>query len=374
MKVLIIIDSLGAGGAEKSTAVLADSLKHNNILFEIICLYKQDIGVQYELQEKGYVIRFLQPAGFFAQVKEITEIISSGNFHLVHSILFNSNLRTRFAKRRLNFIHLESLVSTTYSLERFKDPRVNSIGLRIYKLLDEYTANRYVDHFHSITKTVKAHYEKHLGITADKITVIYRGRKGINQNSYQPVDKNKTVQLLNIGRNEFAKGQIFLLQAVKKLKELGYVFQLKIYGREGEITSELKEFIETNNLGDVVFLEGFINDVSKILLEADIFVFPSLYEGLGGALIEAQAAGLPIVCNDIPVFHEVVKKNVNAKFFQTRDLNSIIEAITFLIDNPQERLNYGKESLANFKSKFTEEENNIKMINLYKTLYNSNFS
>src|SRR5690606_29532194 len=127
MKLLIIIDSLGSGGAEKSTAVLADFLQENKISFEILCLFKKEVGVQQEMMEKGYLIKFLKSSGFFSQVKEISELVKLGNFDIVHSILFKSNIRTRFAKRRTKFIHIESLVSTTYSKERFEDPRVNTM-------------------------------------------------------------------------------------------------------------------------------------------------------------------------------------------------------------------------------------------------------
>ena len=64
LKVLFVIDSLGAGGAEKSTAVLADFLWKKNIYFEILCLYNRKIGVQQELQEKGYPISFVESEKF----------------------------------------------------------------------------------------------------------------------------------------------------------------------------------------------------------------------------------------------------------------------------------------------------------------------
>lgn len=367
MKILIVIDSLGSGGAERSTAVLADYLAEKKVDFTIICLDKKDIGVQQQLQEKGYDIKFIQKKGFYAEVKEIALTIKSGEYCLVHSILFRSNLRTRFAKLFTKFTHLESLVNTTYSPVRFNDERVNAKVLSVYKLIDRITAKMFVDHFHSITYTVKDHYVEELGLDKNKFCVIYRGRKPLVK---EFVDKKNSEipRLINVGRHEFQKGQLYLLHAIKVLKDRGYCFTLDIYGREGQITPQLKSYIQEFELDSIVSLRGFSHEVPNELLKSDIFVFPSLYEGLGGALIEAQSAAMPIVCNDIPVLREVVNEDINARFFEVENIESIVLAISYFLDNPEKQTEYGKKSLQNFQEKYLEAENNERMLNLYKRL------
>ncbi len=371
MKILIIIDSLGSGGAERSTAVLCDYLFDQNIHFQILCLDKKKVGVQDELQAKGYPINFIAKGNFINQAKRISDIIKNGKFDIVHSILFRANLRTRFAKIFVNFFHLESLVNTTYSEERFADSKVNKKALLFYKKLDRISAKWGVNHFHSITETVKDHYVQKIGLDPERITVIPRGRKPILKDyGEKPQNKEPLIHLINVGRHEFQKGQIHLVKASKILKDEGYNFHFTILGRDGTSTAELKEFISQNNLNDMVSLEGFKNNVSQYLLHSDLFVFPSLYEGLGGALIEAQAAGLPIACNDIPVLHEVVQENINGKFFNVHDTSSIVSSIRFFLDNPENLENYGRKSLLNYGAKFDENTNNDKLVNLYKTYVN----
>lgn len=369
MKILIIIDSLGAGGAERSTAVLCRYLQVQQVPFQILCLDQYKEGFQQEMQKEGYAIDFLEKKNFFGEVKYIINFIKKGNFDLVHSILFRSNIRTRFAKLFKNFVHLESLVNTTYSQERFLDINVNQKGLKFYKMLDKLTAPRTVNHFHSITETVKQHYIEEIGLDPSKITVIPRGRKPILENyEDRPSLVNEKFQILNVGRQEFQKGQIFLLKAIKILNEKGNKIHLKILGRKGSCTKTLQEYIKENDLKELVTLEGFHDNVPDYLLKADLFVFPSLFEGLGGALIEAQAAGLPIACNDIPVLHEVVIKDQNAKFFDVHQIDSIVEAIQFFIKNPVMREVYGRKSLENFRVEFLETKSNEKMLNLYQSL------
>jgi len=371
MKILIIIDSLGSGGAERSTAVLSDYLFEQNISFEILCLDKKNVGVQEQLQAKGYPISFIEKGNFLFQAKKISTKIKNGNYDIVHSILFRANLRTRFAKIFVNFFHMESLVNTTYSKERIADSNVNKRALLFYKKLDTFSAKWGVNHFHSITETVKNHYEREIGLDHRKTTVIPRGRKPIlNNYEEKPQNKNSVIQLINVGRHEFQKGQIHLVNAVKILKEEGYNFHLTILGRNGTSTPEIEEFISKNSLLDVISLEGFKDNVSEYLIQSDLFVFPSLYEGLGGALIEAQAAGLAIACNDIPVLHEVVQENINGSFFNVHDTASIVSSIRFFLDNPEKLREYGKASLLNYEAKFDENTNNERLVNLYKAYVN----
>lgn len=369
MKLLIIIDSLGSGGAERSTAVICKYLQTHNVEFQILCLDKKEVGVQQEMLEEGYSIYFLEKINFFSQVREIRHFIKNGEFDLVHSILFRANIRTRFARIFSRFLHLESLVNTTYSHERFADKKVNQKALKFYKYLDKKTASGAVDYFHSITHTVKQHYIEEIDLKPEKISVIPRGRKSL-LTSYEerPEHCTKTFKLVNVGRHEFQKGQIYLLQAIKILKEKGYDIHLTILGRNGSTTSSLKEYVKSNQLDETVTFEGFKDNVPDYLLRSDLFVFPSLFEGLGGALIEAQAAGLPVACNNIPVLHEVVEQDIQAKFFDVHDLNSVVETIAFFIDNPEVCKIYGKRSLENFQTNFRESVSNQKMLNLYVKL------
>ncbi|PTX42621.1 glycosyltransferase involved in cell wall biosynthesis [Christiangramia gaetbulicola] len=369
MKILIVIDSLGSGGAERSTAVLSDYLYEKEINFDVICLDQKTVGVQSQMQAKGYKIYFFEKNNFFSQVKYLAKFIKKGEYDLVHSILFRANIRTRFAKLFQNFVHLESLVNTTYSKERFNDKRVNQKALWFYKNLDKNSASWGVDHFHSITETVKEHYIKEVNIKPEIISVIPRGRKPLlNEYEQKPATSSEMVSFINVGRHEFQKGQIYLLKAVKILKDKGYLLNLTILGRDGTMTPEMKNYINENSLAEIVSIEGFKENVPDYLLKSDVFVFPSLFEGLGGALIEAQAAGLPIACNNIPVLHEVVKDNKNAKFFDVHKIDSMVETLIFFIENPKERVAYGKESLKNYKLRFQEKKNNQKMLDLFKGL------
>jgi glycosyltransferase involved in cell wall biosynthesis len=367
MKVLIVIDSLGGGGAERSTQVLCDYLAENKVKFKIVCLYFYPNGFHQEMIEKGYDIQFLQKKGFLGQTKEVAKIISNENFDIVHSILFKSNLRVRFSKLKTKFVHLESIVNSTYSDERRKDEKVNQTLLKVYKVLDRYSATLFVDHFHAITNSVKEHYIKHLGLDSKKISIVYRGRKSVLLNREKPSGTHKFT-LLNVARQDYQKGQIYLLQAMKVLKAKGVDIKLIILGVEGSETPRLKKYHQENELGDMVEFAGFSNDVNFYYSLADVFIFSSLFEGLGGALIEAQSAGLPIISNDIEVLREVVQPNINGLFVDIKNTQEVSDAILKLKTDVDLRQRFSEESLKNYTNKYREEISNLKMLNLYKSL------
>lgn len=325
--------------------------------------------MQDRVLKKGYKVTFLKKGKFISHIYQIIKIIKRGNYSLVHSVLLRSNMRTRFAKLFVSFKHIESLVNPTYTSERFNDKRVNYWGLKFYKFIDKITGRFLVNHFHSISKSVKEHYITELGVSPSKITVVYRGREIIaNEESLfiKSQRQKEKITFISVGRHEFQKGHIFLLMAIKILAEKNKNIELLVLGREGEETKQLYDFVKTNDLEDFVKFIGYIPNINAYLTEADVFVFPSLYEGMGGALLEAMAAGLPLALNDIPVFREITNVNENAVFFNTNNIDSIVNCLDFYLNDKNKRIEYGDKSLKTFKENF-----HISLVNeeLYKLLF-----
>ena len=104
--------------------------------------------------------------------------------------------------------------------------------------------------------------------------------------------------VINVGRCTEQKNQSFILNRAKDLKEEDILF---IIIGEGPLYKDLNQRVQDENIHNVVLL-GKRLDVAAWLSAADLFVFPSVYEGLGIVAIEAQATGLPVLATDtIPV-------------------------------------------------------------------------
>src|SRR5688572_14599769 len=163
MKILFVMDSLGAGGAERSTADLWYFLRDAGVEVHIILLDHCSPGIEKEIVTAGFNTFFLAGLSLAKQSWAIVRKVKELKPNVVHSILFKANLRTRLARLQHQFIHIESLVNCTYDKVRLKDPNVGKLAFYYYKLLDQYTSFL-VDHFHSITNTVRDHYVNELGI------------------------------------------------------------------------------------------------------------------------------------------------------------------------------------------------------------------
>lgn len=113
-----------------------------------------------------------------------------------------------------------------------------------------------------------------------------------------------------------------------------------------------KETEKLNNTNQNIIFTGYINDEElKVLYKNTlIFVFPSIYEGFGIPLIDAQSFGVPVLCSDIPVFHEVAGNSVE---YSKTDSVSISKILKQLIDDENLRIELKQKGYEN--------------INLYKT-------
>lgn len=116
----------------------------------------------------------------------------------------------------------------------------------------------------------------------------------------------------HVGRLSHQKNHLFLLKIARELVKWRSDAYFLLVG-EGPMRRQLEQMVRNSGLNGKVLLLGERGDVSRLMLGAmDVFVFPSLFEGLGIALIEAQAAGLPCVISDrIPAEADVVRALVH---------------------------------------------------------------
>lgn len=101
----------------------------------------------------------------------------------------------------------------------------------------------------------------------------------------------------HVGNFVYAKNHLFLLDIFVKVLEKHPGAKLLLAG-DGELREEIEQKIDKLSIKDNVLLLGMRNDIPQLLQAMDVFVFPSVYEGLPVALVEAQAAGLPCVISD----------------------------------------------------------------------------
>ena len=174
--------------------------------------------------------------------------------------------------------------------------------------------------------------------------------------------------LVNVGRQVFAKGQSYLLEAIEKLAPRRPRLRLLIAGRCGEASPTLARSCERPVVRDRVRLLGHREDIPEILAAADLFVFPSQYEGLPGAVIEAMALGLPIVASDIAPHRELLEEGRNALLVRRDSAVELAAAIETLLKDRETARAFGKRSREIFADRFTLHESTRRKVELYHEL------
>lgn len=379
MKILFVIDSFFTGGAEFSTLEIVRFLKENRIQISVCKLKNKE--PQYDASLFGLDtsdVFTLPSGGFWTKRKALQKSIQEFKPDIIHSVLFNSNLMVRSIRVvDKSFIHLESLVNHSYSSERLKDPRVKGYKLELHRWFNLITARFGTDHFHPNGASVMQHFQEKLFISSKKITLVYRGR---NSKNFEVAPTPRTdlgieydkIVLINVGRQDFQKGHDLLVESVASLpNSIKDKIVVLIVGREGNATSSLQKLVQEKKLEKTILFLGHRTDVSALLKMSDIFIFPSRFEGLPGALIEAEAASLPIICSNVSMMLEVVEPKKNALTFDLNKVQDLSIAIESLVDDKELRTAFAAKSRMIFEERFQIEAVHQMMLSLYQKLVNA---
>jgi phosphatidylinositol alpha-mannosyltransferase len=174
---------------------------------------------------------------------------------------------------------------------------------------------------------------------------------GVNVGRYQravPIARwqDGTLNILFVGRLEDRKGLPHLLKAFRLVRKSGFECRLLVVG-SGPQEREARRYVMTRGLQNVEFL-GRVSDAEKAQLfkTADVFVSPATgRESFGIVLLEAMAAGTPIVCSDIHGYKGVVQRGRQAILVPPRDSKALAAGISELLANPTLRERMGAEGL-----------------------------
>jgi colanic acid/amylovoran biosynthesis glycosyltransferase len=148
--------------------------------------------------------------------------------------------------------------------------------------------------------------------------------------------------LLSTGRLVWKKGFDYLLTALSTLARRGVEFEARIVG-EGELFNVLRFSIEDLGLRDRVRLEGAMTSqqVLEQLQRTDVFVLPSVEEGISNAVLEAMATGVPIVTTNAGGMAEAITDGNEGFVVPVRDVEMLADRIEKLVRDPHLRASMG---------------------------------
>ena len=193
-------------------------------------------------------------------------------------------------------------------------------------------------------------------------------RNGVNADEYYKTNDTSgfrkkygmdrdTVIIGTASRLEPKKGLSYLLKAANILKEKNVNFKLVIAG-EGYEKEQLIELMQKLNLQKHIIFLGYWERerMPKFYSMLDIFVLPSLSEGLPNVNLEAMASFLPIVSTNVGGVPEVVRENVNGLLVKPGDEYELADALMYLIQNPNIAKEMGRKGREIAENEFKKEE------------------
>jgi glycosyltransferase involved in cell wall biosynthesis len=222
------------------------------------------------------------------------------------------------------------------------------LATRFFMMIERLTAAM-VDRLVALTEGERSDYIAFSVANPKKITTIH---SGVNVDQFMKVKRNGREKKLSLGLNTNGlvvgtigwllpiKGPMYLLKAMAEVWQYHPDIQL-IYVGKGDLEEKVKEEAYRAGVSDMVKFLGWRDDIPEIMQILDIFVLPSLNEGMGRVLVEAMASGKPIVASNVGGIPDLVKHGHNGFLVGPGNVNGLSLAIKELIEDEQLRLKMG---------------------------------
>jgi glycosyltransferase involved in cell wall biosynthesis len=300
-RVLNVIETLGLGGAERLLVTTHRHLDRCFVESEVACLFGPN-PLAGELREAGVRVHELElrgPRDVTAGVLPLRRLIGGGRFDVVHTHLYYANLVGRLAAWGR-----AKVVSTLHNPDYTYESQPGAV-FAAKKLADRLTGRWMTRRLLAVSDEVRRDFEKQLGFSGIEVIPNYIDLDRFTRRLDQ-VDRATArarcgvgpddVMVLHVGRLHPQKGQDLLIDAIARARRDVPRLALFLVG-EGGSRAALEGRARDRGIGAEVRFERAQREVSVYYRAADMFAFPSRYEAFGIALLEAMAAGLPIVAS-----------------------------------------------------------------------------
>jgi glycosyltransferase involved in cell wall biosynthesis len=336
MNILHIIENLNIGGAQVrllNDLKFIDKKRFNNT----VCSLSAEGKLSTQISALGVETYSLNRLPSWKSIFKLAEIIRKNRIDVIHTQLFFSDLYGRFLGK---ILRVPAIVTTVQS--SVYEPDNNYLYSLKRKLLDSYSGRLCNRKFIAVSEFVKCSISKHLKINPGKIEVIpnYVDIEELSRIRGQDLERIKRelsiqeedIVLITVGRLNPAKGIQYLLLALAKVITDYKNIKLFVVG-DGFYRKDLERQAQELGLEKNVIFLGERDDVRELLHLSDIFVLPTLSEGLPVSLLEAMAVGIPAIASDIGPVCEIIKNGETGILFKAKDGQSMTRAIVGLISN-----------------------------------------
>ncbi len=340
-----IITSLVYGGAERLLVNFSNVLAEKHELHIIYLKGEPKLKLSFVSGIKIYHI----PLGWNC-AKNIRLLVKRIQPDIVHTHLGHADLIGMYACRKLP-VKLYCTMHNVY----FKWNWMDNIFFLLYYITFKTHGKKCK--VSCISKAVAAHTQSKLGVSKENVRINYNSIPDI------PLKETKELArkdlslisddfcLLTIGRLRVQKSTETLLQAIPLLKDKIKGLRVLIVG-EGEQEHYLKELSLKLNINSIVEFRGGTKTPEKYYSAADLFILPSVFEGLPTVVLEAFRASLPVIASNIDGTNELIENEVNGLLFESKNYHDLAEQILRLYESAKLRKQLGENGYSSYKNKY----------------------
>lgn len=368
MRVLQLISSKGLFGAERVVLELSKGLQQTSDCHPIVGIIKNEYNPHVETVDE-------------ARANNIDTVIFPCRSQFDLSVI--SSIRAFIRDKKIEVVHCHGYKSNFYGLLASKGNIATVTTnhnwlkshwkLKIYCFLDSLWI-RYFGRIVAVSEGVKEDMLNYR-VPGKKITVIDNGidlsrfnREISTENVRKEFGLNGDSKIIGtIGSLGHEKAHSNLLKAAKGVIETDKSVRFLIVG-DGPLREHLMEEAVTLGIENHVVFAGYRKDIPELLSLMDIFVLPSIKEGLPMVLLEAMAAKKPVIATRVGAVPKVITHNVSGLLIEPGNINELKKSIIELINNNSKAVQLSPVGYQKVKENFSSEVMAGEYISLYNEL------
>ena len=351
LRILHVVPTLSVGGAEQHLVDLV-RMSDPQLMEHVVCVLQRPHALLAALAPAAKQVVTLDLPGkrpWARGAVAVRKLIVAHRPDIVQTWLYDADVSARLAALTTARVPVVTgLQAAIYEPEVVRMQNWSTGKVRVLRFIDGATARLSRTSFVGLSTYVIDSYRQHFGISALRVLGVIpnaielrtaqAGGPGLRR--ALGIDAGALV-VVNVGRLDEQKGQDGLIRAFADAFLEDPNVWMVIFG-EGPQRDRLTKLTADLGVADRVLLPGVERDIGSAYAMADVFAFPSRHEGLGMAIIEAMAAGVPCIGSDIPPVREVLRGGEAGRLVPPGDTAALAGALAALAADPQTRSDLGR--------------------------------
>jgi glycosyltransferase involved in cell wall biosynthesis len=366
--VVLLIDGLGRGGAERLLGLYAPEIRQLGYNVRVVTLQVRDGNAEADkLLELGIPVHHIQ-LGKLRNLGELARLI--GAVRRMHPSIVHTHLEaSTVIGGLLRLLVGVPAITTLHTLEHPTGFDRASLRLRVVGWLLSNIYDRVICLSAAIAQDARNH-----GLASAPLVVLPNGiPPPVNSGSREGVRQQLRAELgiplgapviVTVAVLRPPKGIDRLVAAMVEILKVVPSAHLLIVG-DGSERARLERQVEEDGIERAVTFTGFRGDVSDVLISSDLFVLPTLWDALPTVVIEAMFASLPIVASRVGGLPDMITDNVEGVLVPPGDVDALANEVSKLLVDSQRRSEVGAAALKRARESYSLPVQARKLTDLY---------